>query len=184
MQYGISPPGYRLPGETHLGAVRLLVSDLERSLEYYQQVIGLRVLSRERTSVALGASGGGSALISLETRPGTKPPPRGGRMACITLRSCFPIARRSDDSSRILASWARMWHRLITRSARRCTCGIPTGWVSRCTPIGRARAWRIRGQEIFMTTERLNCRVCRWLAATSRGRGFRQGHHSVTCTCR
>src|SRR5262245_6544111 len=79
MRYGIPAPGYRLPGETRLGSARLLVSDLERSLEYYQQVIGFRVVSRERTTVTLGPQGGDSALIHLETRPGTKSPPRGGR---------------------------------------------------------------------------------------------------------
>src|SRR5215467_4167500 len=79
MQYGIPAPGYRLPAETHVGSARLLVSDLERSLDYYQQVIGLRVMFRDRSSASLAPNGNGAALIHLETRAGTKPPPRGGR---------------------------------------------------------------------------------------------------------
>src|SRR5690606_18241311 len=44
LEYGIAPSGYRLPGEARLGRVRLQVSDLERSLGYYEGILGLRVL--------------------------------------------------------------------------------------------------------------------------------------------
>ena len=37
--YGIAPPGYRLPAATRLGAVRLQVADLARSLEWYRRVL-------------------------------------------------------------------------------------------------------------------------------------------------
>lgn len=40
--YGARPPGFRLPDATRLGVVKLQVSDLARSLEYYEQVLGLR----------------------------------------------------------------------------------------------------------------------------------------------
>ena len=39
---------------THMGAVELSVSDLERTLEYWQRVVGLRVLARENGSASLG----------------------------------------------------------------------------------------------------------------------------------
>ena len=39
--YGIAPPGYRLPAATRLGAVRLQVADLGRSLGWYRRVLGL-----------------------------------------------------------------------------------------------------------------------------------------------
>ena len=36
---------YRLPASAHVGRVRLTVSDLERSVDFYGQVIGLALLN-------------------------------------------------------------------------------------------------------------------------------------------
>ena len=38
--YGVAPSGYRLPDATRLGRVTLQVSGLERSLAYYESVLG------------------------------------------------------------------------------------------------------------------------------------------------
>ena len=76
--YGIRPGGYRLPDRTHIGSVRLQVADLDRSLEYYQQVLGLRVLSRGPQQAALGAEGASRPLIVLVEQRGVQPVPRGG----------------------------------------------------------------------------------------------------------
>jgi len=76
--YGIRPDGYRLPDQTHIGSVCLQVADLERSLEYYQQVLGLRVLSRRPQQAALAAEGGSRPLIVLVEQRGVQPVPRGG----------------------------------------------------------------------------------------------------------
>jgi catechol 2,3-dioxygenase len=76
--YGIRPDGYRLPDRTHIGRVRLQVADLERSLEYYQQVLGLRVLSRAPQRAALGAEGASRPLVELFEQRNVQPVPRGG----------------------------------------------------------------------------------------------------------
>jgi catechol 2,3-dioxygenase len=55
---------------THMGAVELSVSDLERSLEYWQRVVGLRVLARENGRASLGAD---TELIRFVEEPGSKP---------------------------------------------------------------------------------------------------------------
>jgi len=52
--YGIAPPRFRLPAATHIGSVHLQVSDLARSVTYYEQVLGLRVHSVAGGLVALG----------------------------------------------------------------------------------------------------------------------------------
>ena len=44
--FGVRPAGFRLPDATRLGAVRLQVSDIERSLVFYQRTLGLRVLHK------------------------------------------------------------------------------------------------------------------------------------------
>ena len=77
---GIAPPAYRLPDAAHVGAVDLQVSDLERSLTYYQQVLGLQVLAREGPRAVLGASGSSRPLLRLHERPGARRVPSAGRI--------------------------------------------------------------------------------------------------------
>ncbi len=75
---GVAPPGYRLPADLRLGEVRLQVADLERSLAYYQQVLGLRVVRRGPASATLAAAGDDTPLVSLHERRGAAPaPPQG-----------------------------------------------------------------------------------------------------------
>ena len=78
LDYGIAPPGYRLPDATRLGAVRLQVADLGRSLDYYQRVLGVRLLDRTTGQAALGAEGEEQPLVVLHERPGVRPVPRSG----------------------------------------------------------------------------------------------------------
>jgi len=78
--YGIAPPGFRLPDEVRLGPVRLQVADLERSLEWYQRVLGARVLDRHGDTARLGAEGDTTPLIELHERSGARPMPRRGRL--------------------------------------------------------------------------------------------------------
>ena len=71
---GIQPSDFRLPAETRIGRVRIGVSDLERSLEFYTKVIGLTIQSRdvsEGVSLArLGVAGDPDhVLLELETVP-------------------------------------------------------------------------------------------------------------------
>jgi catechol 2,3-dioxygenase len=60
-----------LPATTHLGAVHITVSDLERSIDFYERAIGLRLHRREDGSAALGA-GGDDVLVLIE-QPGALP---------------------------------------------------------------------------------------------------------------
>lgn len=68
---GILPPGYVLPASTHVGRVRLAVSSLERSLAFYNELLGLAVLSRSAQFAELGA--GDKVLLELEEQPGLRP---------------------------------------------------------------------------------------------------------------
>src|SRR4051794_24765184 len=53
-----------------MGAVHLTVADLERSLAYYEQAIGLRVHERENGTARLGT--GGEDLLLLTEQPGAQ----------------------------------------------------------------------------------------------------------------
>ena len=75
-----APPGYRLPAALRLGRVRLEIADLERSLGYYQRVIGLRPIETTRSRAVLGAPEDDTPLVELIERPGATPVPRRGRL--------------------------------------------------------------------------------------------------------
>jgi catechol 2,3-dioxygenase len=77
---GIAPPAYRLPDAAHVGAVDLQVSDLERSLAYYQAVVGLRVLAQGGGRAELGASGASLPLLRLHEQAGARRVPSPGRI--------------------------------------------------------------------------------------------------------
>jgi catechol 2,3-dioxygenase len=58
-----------LPNTAHVGGVHLQVVDLQRSLSYYGQVLGLRARSTTATSAVLSARGDERPLVTLHTRP-------------------------------------------------------------------------------------------------------------------
>src|SRR5919204_6064780 len=60
-----------LPAETRMGPVHLTVSDLERSLGYYRQVVGLEVLAQGAGRASLGADS--TELVGLVEEPGAQP---------------------------------------------------------------------------------------------------------------
>jgi catechol 2,3-dioxygenase len=64
-------PTPRLPDALRLGPVRLQVSDLARSLEYYTSVLGLEAREGAGKSAALQAAGESEPLVELVERPGT-----------------------------------------------------------------------------------------------------------------
>lgn len=78
--YGLAPDGYRLPAALRLGRVRLQVADLERSLVWYRDVLGFRVLERTPDGASLGAHGGDAPLVELRERRGASPQPHRGRL--------------------------------------------------------------------------------------------------------
>lgn len=76
--FTIAPPKYQLPAALSLGAVALQVADLERSLGYYQNVVGLRLISQQTGAATLGAQRGDDVLVQLIEKRGVRPvAPRG-----------------------------------------------------------------------------------------------------------
>src|SRR5438309_11236269 len=57
--------------ETHPGAVHLTVSDLERSIPYYERAIGVNILDRGVGRASLGVDG--TELLGLVEEPGARP---------------------------------------------------------------------------------------------------------------
>ncbi len=82
-QIGIKPPTFQIPDNVHLGVVRLQIADLERSLDYYQKVIGFTVKTRDDTPnkrSAQLATLDGQVLLELVEKPGVRFAPHRGRL--------------------------------------------------------------------------------------------------------
>lgn len=71
--YGEAGERGRLPDGTQLGPVRLQVADLERSVGFYEKVLGLRVVDREPGRAALTPQNDERVLIELRERSGARP---------------------------------------------------------------------------------------------------------------
>ena len=129
-----------LPAGTRMGAVHLTVADLDRSVAYYEQALGLRAVRERATARAALATGGraaagpargaGRALLAAATRP-------------VPLRAAAARARRPRAlaaARRPGADPARRASR-TTSSARRSTCATPTATASRSTGDRPRERW-------------------------------------------
>jgi catechol 2,3-dioxygenase len=154
--YGIAPPGFRLPTATRVGVVRLQISDLETSLHYYEQVLGLRILSRGDGSAVLAPHGEDRALVELRERPGAAPVPTSGRLGLYHFAILLPdraqlgrfIAHLSGVGARAGAS-----HHLVSEALY---LQDPDGLgIEVYTDLPRA-SWRHRERELEMDSRPLD----------------------------
>lgn len=88
--YGEAPSGFRLPRGTRLGEVHLAVSDLARSVAWYEEVLGLRVVRREPGEAALAATGDDRVLVTLREHAGARPAGRRGRLGLFHFAILLP----------------------------------------------------------------------------------------------
>lgn len=77
MTHEHTPPALSKEGRLHpalkLGPVELTVSDINRSLSFYQKVVGMVVLEHADTTATLGV--GATTLLTLRENPGAPPAP-------------------------------------------------------------------------------------------------------------
>lgn len=154
--YGIVPPGYRLPAPTRLGPVRLQVADLERSLAYYERVLGMRVLTRGDHSVALGPEGEARVLVELQERPGAAPVPRRGRLGLYHFAILLPERAALGRFIRHLAETdehAGMSDHLVSEAVYLTD---PDGLGIEVYSDRPRGAWKNEGRQLVMATEPLD----------------------------
>src|SRR3954447_26255329 len=95
-----APAVAQIPADTRMGAVHLSVADLDRSIDYYERAIGLRVGDRAGGRVTLGT--GGEDLLVLLERPGARP-----ARGCTGLYHFALLVPERVDLARWLAHAAR-----------------------------------------------------------------------------
>jgi catechol 2,3-dioxygenase len=79
-----------LPDATNVGAVALQVADLTRSIAWYRDVLGARVLSHDGTHATLGAHGDDTPLLALHECVGAAPMPSRGRLGLFHVAWLLP----------------------------------------------------------------------------------------------
>ena len=154
MTYGIHPPGYRLPQEAHVGAVRLQVTDLQRSIDYYEQFIGLDATRSDANHATLRARGDDRVLVHLETRPGVKTSRRGALGLyhfAILLPDREALGRFAAHLAALEARVGMADH-LVSEAFY---LWDPDGLGIEVYADRPREEWRVNGRELVMTTDPL-----------------------------
>ncbi len=152
------PPasGERLPERLSLGRVVLQVADLERSVAYYERVLGLRrlVATAGPASVALMApQGEEGALVELRELAGAAPMPRRGRTGLFHFAILLPdraslgrFVRHLD----VIGEHAGAGDHLVSEAFYLTD---PDGLGIEVYADRPRAAWRRRGRELMMATD-------------------------------
>jgi catechol 2,3-dioxygenase len=154
--YGVAPPGYRLPAALRLGPVRLQVADLERSLAYYTQVLGMRVLRRADGAATLGPQDDDAPLVELRERAGARPIPRRGRLGLYHFAILLPdraaLGRFIAHLAQI-GAYAGMSDHFVSEAVYLTD---PDGLGIEVYADRPRSAWRHEGRQLHMTTQPLD----------------------------
>lgn len=154
-EVGIPAPGYRLPAATRLGPVRLQVASAERSVRYYERVLGLQAVDAGGGVTALAAADGG-VLVELVERAGANPVPRRGRLGLYHFALLLPDRPSLGSFLAHLGSQGERPGMSNHAVSEAVYLSDPDGlgievYVDR--PRGE---WRVVGREIHMVTEPLD----------------------------
>lgn len=154
--YTIAPHEHRLHGNAVLGRVRLQVADLARSIAYYERVIGLRVLTADRTHAVLGAYDDPTPLVELHQLDGASPVPPRGRLGlyhfAILLPNRAALGRFIAHLS-ALGAYAGMADHLVSEAVYLTD---PDGLGIEAYADRPREQWRIANRALEMATNTLD----------------------------
>jgi catechol 2,3-dioxygenase len=170
---GIAPPRYRLPDATRLGRVILQVADLDRSVEYYERVVGFSVLTRDAGRATLGPAGG-PALLELRERKGARAVPRRGLLGLYHFAILLPSRAALAHFVRHLADAgerAGMSDHLVSEAVYLTD---PDGLGIEVYADRPRSAWQVADRQLVMATDPLNVPDL-LAAATGRWEGLPAG---------
>jgi catechol 2,3-dioxygenase len=156
LPFGISAPRFRLPDETRIGRVRLQVADLQRSIDYYERVIGLFVRERSGGSAVMTAKDDGRPLLELHEKRGVQRAPGRGAFGLYHFAILLP---GRADLGRFVAHLATLGIRFgaadhLVSEAIYLT--DPDGLGIEIYADRPRDEWQVRGRELLMATDPLD----------------------------
>jgi catechol 2,3-dioxygenase len=155
-QYGIRPTEYRLPESTHLGRVRLQVADLDRSVEFYETVLGMRTIRRSEEVAELGPRDDDRTIVHLRQLRTARPVPRRGLLGLYHFAILLPdrasLARFVAHLGEIGAH-AGMADHFVSEAIYLTD---PDGLGIEVYADRPRNAWKFDERQVFMTTDHLN----------------------------
>ena len=157
-EYGIPAPNYRLPDRTRLGAVRLQVRNLARSVEYYERVLGLGRRAIAGDAIGLAADGEEQPLVWLQERADARPVPHGGRLGLYHFAILLTERASLGRFVRHLAELGEYAGSADHAVSEALYLSDPDGLGIEVYADRPRASWRVEGRQLYMTTERLNMR--------------------------
>ncbi len=158
LPYGIAPPTYRLPDATHVGAVRLQVADLARSIDYYTGVLGLRVARAAAEAAWLAPEDDDLVLVEVHAHAGLRPVPRQGRLGLFHFALLVPDRAALGRFVRHIADRGVYAGSADHAVSEAVYLTDPDGLGIEVYADRPREAWRLAGRELHMTTEPLDLR--------------------------
>lgn len=154
--YGIAPAPYRLPDATTLGPVVLQVANLERSLAFYADVLGFRVMEAEAGWATLAPMDDPRILIEVRERAGARPAGRRGALGLFHLAILLP---HREDLGRFIRHASAAGVRLGAGDhhvSEAVYCSDPDGLGLEVYADRPRAAWLRREHELYLTTDPLD----------------------------
>ena len=153
---GVRPTGYRLPESTHLGRVRLQVADLDRSIAFYESVLGFRLIERTGDYARLGPHGENREIIHLHQLRTARPVPRRGLLGLYHFAILLPdraaLGRFVAHLGEI-GAYAGMSDHAVSEAVYLTD---PDGLGIEVYADRPRDAWRYDEQQLYMTTNHLD----------------------------
>ena len=154
--HGIRPTGYRLPESTRLGRVRLQVADLDRSISFYEKVLGLRVIRRTEDSAGLGPLGEDREIVHLHQLSSARAVPRRGLLGLYHFAILLPdrasLGRFVAHLGEI-GAYAGMADHFVSEAVYLTD---PDGLGIEVYADRPRGAWRYDERQLYMTTDSLD----------------------------
>lgn len=155
-QHGIRPTGYRLPEATRLGRVRLQVADLDRSVSFYEKVLGMRAIRRTEDVADLGPHGEDRTIVHLRQLRSARPVPRRGLLGLYHFAILLPdrasLGRFVAHLGEI-GAYAGMADHYVSEAIYLTD---PDGLGIEVYADRPRDAWKYDERQLYMTTDQLN----------------------------
>ena len=154
--HGIRPKEYRLPDSTRLGRVRLQVADLDRSIAFYETILGLRVFRRDADSAGLGPHGEDREIVHLRQLRTARPVPKRGLLGLYHFAILLPDRASLGRFVAHLAevgAYAGMSDHFVSEAVYLTD---PDGLGIEVYADRPRDAWRYDERQLYMTTNHLD----------------------------